>query len=135
VVQFPLPVVTVVVMPSPLPVVVTALLVLPLPEFTVTELGPVELAETFPPPAVTVLDIVLDGGCSPAFRWTTLQPLWLDADLLESSAAKVEPLKAPANSAAARANVDFFMACLSHREMCTARSLGDEFGIARCKGR
>jgi len=68
--------------PLPLPVVVTALLVLPLPECTVTPLPPVELAVTLPPPAVTVLDNVPEGGFWPGFISTTLQLFGLETDAL-----------------------------------------------------
>jgi hypothetical protein len=53
--------------PLELDPVVTLLLAVPLPEWTVTELPPVVWPDTFPPPAVTELVIVPEGGCSPGF--------------------------------------------------------------------
>jgi hypothetical protein len=110
-VQVPSEVVTVVA-PLPLPVVVTALLVLPFPECTVTPLPPVELAVTFPPPAVTVLESVPDGGFSPDFNFTTLQLPELDPEtLVLFSAASANPLIATTAAAPINLAKSDDMAC------------------------
>src|SRR6185437_43353 len=96
--QFPSDMVTVVV-PLPLPVVAMLLLMLllllltlPLPECTVTPFPPEVCAVTLPFPAVTELERLPEGVCSPGFSLTTLQWSGLSAD---SSAAKAAPLIAP----------------------------------------
>jgi len=74
-VQSPFTEVIVVEPPFPELLVVTELLLVPSPECTVTELPPVVLPETLPPPAVTELVIAPDGARSPGLSCTTLHPL------------------------------------------------------------
>jgi hypothetical protein len=96
--------------PPELDPVVTLLLAPPLPEWTVTELPPVVDPETWPPPAVTELDSVPDGGLSPGLRCTTLHPELL-AD--SSSAADAEPATMPSMAIAVTAVMDLMWALLS----------------------
>jgi len=57
--------------PPLLPAVAT---LLPSPECTVAEFPPVVKPETLPPPAVTELVMLPDGGLSPGLRCTILHP-------------------------------------------------------------